>query len=30
MDTGVRCDAHVGEIFPPRCFDCEKEKDDDE
>jgi len=23
MDAGVRCEAHVGEVFPPRCADCE-------
>ena len=20
---GIRCDKHVGEVFPPRCFDCD-------
>lgn len=23
VDLGVRCDAHVGEVFPPRCPACE-------
>lgn len=22
IDTGARCEAHVGEVFPPRCADC--------
>lgn len=22
IDTGHRCDRHVGEAFPPRCYDC--------
>ena len=22
LDTGERCDRHVGEVFPPRCADC--------
>jgi len=21
-DDGIRCDRHVGEVFPPRCDDC--------
>lgn len=25
IDPGARCDAHVGEVFPPRCRDCEAE-----
>jgi hypothetical protein len=25
LDHGVRCDAHVGDAFPPRCDDCETE-----
>lgn len=25
LDSGVRCDAHVGEVFPPRCADCDTE-----
>jgi hypothetical protein len=23
LDTGARCDEHVGEVFPPRCPECE-------
>ena len=23
MDLGVRCDRHVGEVFPPRCSECD-------
>jgi hypothetical protein len=23
-DIGARCDRHVGEVFPPRCLDCER------
>ena len=23
-DLGVRCDRHVGEVFPPRCVTCEQ------
>lgn len=26
VDVGVRCDAHVGEVFPPRCAACEQER----
>lgn len=26
IDTGERCEAHVGEVFPPRCNDCETER----
>lgn len=22
IDFGVRCDDHVGEVFPPRCDEC--------
>lgn len=22
LDTGERCEEHVGEVFPPRCYDC--------
>jgi hypothetical protein len=22
LDYGVRCERHVGEVFPPRCADC--------
>lgn len=22
IDAGVRCERHVGEAFPPRCYDC--------
>lgn len=22
IDTGARCEAHVGEVFPPRCAEC--------
>lgn len=22
IDLGVRCDAHTGEVFPPRCPVC--------
>ena len=22
-DTGARCEAHVGEAFPPRCAECD-------
>jgi len=24
MDIGARCDEHVGEVFPPRCADCQR------
>lgn len=24
MDDGERCDAHVGEVFPPRCAACDE------
>lgn len=27
VDPGPRCDRHVGEVFPPRCVDCEQEID---
>lgn len=23
LDHGARCAAHVGEVFPPRCSDCD-------
>jgi len=23
VDHGVRCDDHVGEVFPPRCGTCQ-------
>jgi hypothetical protein len=23
-DLGVRCEEHVGEVFPPRCSECER------
>lgn len=23
IDSGARCDNHVGEIFPPRCLACQ-------
>ena len=23
IDLGVRCDKHTGEVFPPRCYDCQ-------
>jgi hypothetical protein len=23
-DTGVRCDDHAGEVFLPRCEDCDR------
>ncbi|MCU1598540.1 MAG: hypothetical protein JWQ47_2279 [Glaciihabitans sp.] len=23
VDLGVRCERHVGEVFPPRCQDCD-------
>lgn len=22
IDTGERCERHVGEAFPPRCYEC--------
>jgi hypothetical protein len=22
-DYGIRCDRHIGEVFPPRCPACE-------
>jgi hypothetical protein len=25
-DDGVRCDRHVGEVHPPRCVDCDRER----
>jgi hypothetical protein len=25
LDHGVRCERHVGEVFPPRCGDCQAE-----
>ena len=24
VDFGQRCERHVGEVFPPRCVDCDK------
>lgn len=26
IDTGARCEAHVGEVFPPRCVACDAER----
>lgn len=26
-DTGARCDQHVGEVFPPRCINCDLARD---
>jgi hypothetical protein len=23
IDHGARCDNHVGEVFPPRCAECD-------
>jgi hypothetical protein len=23
VDGGQRCEQHVGEVFPPRCVDCD-------
>lgn len=23
LDSGIRCDQHVGEAFPPRCAACQ-------
>ncbi len=23
MDDGARCPGHVGEVFPPRCIQCD-------
>lgn len=23
LDYGVRCEEHTGEVFPPRCRDCD-------
>lgn len=23
VDLGIRCDRHVGEVFPPRCDACD-------
>jgi hypothetical protein len=23
LDHGIRCDDHIGEVFPPRCADCD-------
>lgn len=23
IDLGVRCDAHTGHAFPPRCYACQ-------
>jgi hypothetical protein len=23
IDNGIRCDNHVGEVFPVRCAQCE-------
>jgi hypothetical protein len=25
VDLGLRCDRHVGEVFPPRCSACDVE-----
>lgn len=25
LDHGIRCDRHVGEVFPPKCGDCLRE-----
>ena len=25
IDSGVRCERHVGEVFPVRCDDCSAE-----
>ncbi len=25
LDHGMRCDRHIGEVFPPRCSDCSRE-----
>ncbi|RFA12644.1 hypothetical protein B7R21_09870 [Subtercola boreus] len=22
IDIGARCEAHVGEVYPPRCAEC--------
>lgn len=22
VDTGIRCETHAGEVFPPRCEEC--------
>jgi hypothetical protein len=27
LDTGRRCEAHVGEVFPPRCSACGPEEE---
>lgn len=27
IDPGVRCEDHVGEVFPPRCSRCEALRD---
>ena len=24
IDLGARCSDHVGEVFPPRCSDCDQ------
>jgi hypothetical protein len=24
LDLGTRCDDHIGEVFPPRCTDCDQ------
>ena len=31
IDTGIRCGEHVGEVFPPRCAECDalRREDDD-
>jgi hypothetical protein len=26
-DDGIRCDEHVGEVFPPRCAACNSLRD---
>jgi|GEM_PF-6997077 len=23
LDHGIRCDRHIGEVFPPRCTACD-------
>jgi hypothetical protein len=28
IDDGLRCDDHVGEVFPPRCEKCDAERRD--
>lgn len=24
VDTGQRCDRHTGEVFPVRCYECDR------